>query len=99
MNHTQTFKPHSQAANTRQAIWGILQKRPAEDILLSELATLATAEYPKAYAAAKHLVRKGFAERVTMFVPAPTKKNPDKKRKATGLRGIPAWAPSKQGSW
>lgn len=96
------FLPPSNAAKVRQKAWNFLQKT-TEATLLKELALAIGEEYRDTYAAAKHLVRKGLAERINQMVEIaiPSKKNPDqKKTKAMiALKGVPPWSAKKKCYW
>ena len=99
MNDRIHFLPPSSSAKLRQKIWSLRQQRSSDTILLKELAKLVQDEYPAVYAASKTLVRKGLAERVNLPILAPSKKNPQRTVMMIAVKGIPAWAPSKKGSW
>lgn len=93
------FQPVSNAANTRQAIWSLMMKDPLKEFSLGDLSEAIKAGYANIYAAAKSLVRAGLAERINAEIPAPSKKNPERKKKVLFLRVIEPWKPSKKGSW
>lgn len=105
MNHTEytqakaLFKPHSNTANLRQSIYAILAKEPTTEFLLSELAEKNSTTANAIYSAVKTLVRKGFAERARLVIPAPTEKKPDKVRRLMGIKLVPAWSKSRSESW
>lgn len=91
--------PFSYAAQLRQRIYAMLSKEPTRAFLFTELPDLATGDPSAIHAAARTLVRKGLAERITKIIPNPSEKKPDRVKKLSAIRLIGAWQGSKSGSW
>lgn len=93
------FKPHSDAATTRQAIYALLTANPKRIYSLKELAMAVAREGHEIYDAVKQLTLKGFSERKTIIIPNPTKKKPEGVRRLTGICLVKPWSASQAASW
>lgn len=83
-----------------QDIYNHLKGNPDSTPTLAELSTLFGMGYMSVYWASRRLVLGGFAGKVEVKLPVPTKRNPDKTEIHIGLKFIPPWMPKgKKPKW
>lgn len=83
----------------RQTIWNHLQANLGQAYLLSDLVKLTGSPIGKVYRASRMLVRHGLAVKKDIWLPKPTKADPEKKKPFPAIEGLAPFSARKEGKW